>query len=527
MDKKPASAKDRFGEIVSVLSRYDLIRGITPEKLRHILEDLGPTFIKLGQIMSMRSDLIPDEYCTELTKLRTEVKQMSYEEVLSVIEAEYALPWDSVFKSICETPLGSASIAQVHSAVLKNGSNVVIKVQRLDIYQTMEQDIRLMHRASGIVKIITKTGKAIDFNAVIDEMWAVTKQEMDFLIEAGNIREFTDNNENVKYVSFPAVEWELTTSKLLVMENIEGIQIDDEEKLTELGYDRREIAEKLAANYIKQVLEDGYFHADPHPGNIRIRGGKIVWLDLGMIGKLSNRDRNLFKRALTTITTNDIYELKDVVLAIGLHSGKINHNQLYNDIEGMLSKYASLDLGSINVGRFILDMVSMADSNGITMPAGVSMLGRGILNIEGVLSGLDPDVSFIQIGSAYLSGMVFGDINLVEELKHIPIDLYSFGKKAATIPSNLTDILKMASRGQLKLNLELVGSDDPIAKINAMVNRIIICIISASALIGSSLICMTDMTPKLFGIPFLGVFGYAVSFVMSVWLIFNAMKHRH
>jgi ubiquinone biosynthesis protein len=317
-----SSPAERLKEIAAVFGRYNLIHGITPEKLRHILEDLGPTFVKLGQILSMRPDMIPEEYCRELTRLRTEVRPMDFGEVTEILSREFGEDYLNIFSSVDPTPLGSASIAQVHAAFLRDGRKVALKIQRPGVYERMDQDIRLLHRASVIIRIISGTGRVIDVNMVLDELWNAAKKEMDFLTEAEHIRKFSELNKAVAYVAFPKVEWKLTTPRVLCMEYVGGIQVDSVEELKREGYDLKDIAGKLVSGYVKQVLEDGFFHADPHPGNIRIRDGKITWLDLGMVGTLSARDRRLFSRAMAAVADGDVFELKAAILAVSRHGGK-------------------------------------------------------------------------------------------------------------------------------------------------------------------------------------------------------------
>ncbi len=526
MRKNNATAAARFKDIVSVLRRHDIIKGLTPKKLREILEELGPTFIKLGQIMSMRPDMIPSEYCDELTKLRTDVAPMPFAEVMDVLKSEIGEAPEKHFAHIEEEPYGSASIAQVHRARLKNGRDVVIKVQRPGIYEKMAMDLKLLRKASGIIRIIGHTGGVIDMNAVVGEMWTTAQQEMDFLLEASHIREFAECNADIQYIAFPEVEADLTTHKVLVMELIDGIQIDDEALLRENGYDLREIGEKLSANFVKQVLDDGFFHADPHPGNIRIRGGKIVWIDLGMVGRLSSRHRQLFKDAVIAAAENDVYTLKDTILQLGRCSGEVNHNRLYADVADMLGKYASMELASLDAGQFITELLRLAQTHGIMMPSGVAMLARGIMTIEGVLKKITPDTNFLQIVGTHLPGQIYSREDIKKQLRHAGRALYTFGKHSADIPGQLSDMLKMASRGQAKLNVEFVGSDGHLNRLDKTVNRLIVGILNASVVVGSSILCTTNMTPKLLGIPLLGVFGYGASFVMTVWLIARILKNK-
>ena len=282
--------RSRLSEIMQVLRRYRITKGITPVKVREILEELGPTYVKLGQILSIRTDLISSEYCKELQKLRSQVSPMPYEEVRAVLCEAYKKDPEDVFASIVKTPIGSASIAQVHEAFLKSGEHVVLKVQRRGIYGTMERDVAMMQRMLRFVPPALKG--LVDLERVISEFWSAAKEEMDFLREAANMETFSKNNENVVFVASPKLYRELTTAQVLVMEYIDGYSISDTHTLEQEGYDLVEIGEKLADNYVRQIMQDGFFHADPHPGNLRIRGGKIVWLDMGMMGRLTPRDKS-------------------------------------------------------------------------------------------------------------------------------------------------------------------------------------------------------------------------------------------
>ena len=516
----------RLKDIMKVLARYELMRGLSPVKLRQILEELGPTFIKFGQIMSMRPDMIPADYCEELSKLRADVKPMDFAQVKRVLEEEYSEPPDSFFSSVEEVPFGSASIAQVHKAQLQDGRSVVIKVQRPGIMDKMAQDVKLLHRVSGILRIVSRAGRVVDFDAVIDEMWAAAQQELNFLTEAEHIREFAELNSDVRYIAFPSVERHLTTRRVLVMEMVEGIAVDDIETLKEQGYDLKEIGAKIGANYVKQVVDDGLFHADPHPGNIRISGGKVVWIDLGMVGRLSTRHRQLFREAVVAAADNDTRALADIVIALGMSSGHVDQNRLQNDLSGMLGRYGELDLGEIDAGALMLDLLRIAEENSITMPPGVSMLARGIMTLEGVLSRIDPETNFLGIVASHAMGSPWQDFDLQSAVRRGGRALRIFSRRAADIPVQMSDVLRMAARGQTKVNFELVGSEAPLSRLDRTVNRLVVGILAGCLVIGSSILCTTDMMPQILGIPLLGVIGYTAAFVMTVWLVANILKKK-
>ncbi|MFS0782590.1 ABC1 kinase family protein [Bacillus sp. 1P06AnD] len=524
--KKEETTSLRLREIVNVLKRHEIIHGMTPEKLRLILEDLGPTYIKIGQIMSMRSDVLSQRYCDELAKLRGEVKPIPFKTVIELIEQEYGLPAEEVFPEIEEKPLGSASMAQVHRVMLRDGRKAVVKVQRPGIKETMSRDITLIRKAAKLLKLIESPIDVIDFNSVLEEMWVVSQQEMDFVLEANNCRELSVLNEGITYIAFPEMEFQLSTSKLLVMEYVNGTEINKTKKLEELGYDLHEVCIKLAANYVKQVLEDGVFHADPHPGNIWVREGKIVWLDLGMVGRLNRKDQQLLKTAVKAIVDHDVFELKNVVLSFGTSSRTVNHSRLYADIEDMLNKYSDLDLGELNLGELVREMLDLCHSHRIKAPSGITMLARGILTIEGVLRECCPDVNFMEIAINHLTATALKDFDLKQELKNNGKSLLVTAKKASEIPAQLSDVLKLMLKGQAKFNLDVTGAEEPTRQLDHMVDKMIICIISAALLIGSSLISTTNMKPQVLDIPLFGIVGFLVSCILSSFLLIGVIKKR-
>ena len=516
----------RVKEIFDVLRKNDIIHGATPEKLRKILEELGPTFIKLGQMMSMRSDILPQKYCNELISLRENVPPMDFSEIERVIAAEYGASYHKIFDSIDPNPLGSASIAQVHFAVLKDGRKVVIKVQRLHVREIMAEDIALIRKVLALMKIIGGAGDAIDFKTIVEEMWSATQQEMDFLIEASHLEEFAALNSESNDIACPKVEKSLTTSRVLVMECIEGIQIDDLPALRESGYDSHEIGRRLAANYAKQVLDDAFFHADPHPGNIRIRDGKIIWLDLGMMGRLSQRDQRLIQSVVNAILRNDAFELKNALLTSGAVKGKINHAALYSDIDEMLLRYRQMDLASIHLGTLFSELVAIANRNSLAMPKGFAMLGRGILTLEGVLAFCSPRLNFVQILADHMKGRKRKDFDASQEFIQTASRLWGALNKAADIPSGVADLLKMTVKGQTKINLGITEAAEPLNTVNKMVDKLVIGIIDAAILISSSLICTTDMTPEIFEIPIFGALGYFSALVLGIWLLYGIIKMK-
>ncbi len=522
--KEDKGSAARLREMVEVLRERDIVHGITPEKLRLILEDLGPTFVKLGQIMSMRPDFLPQEYCDELMKLQTEASPLPFSVIEKVIEQEYQRRWTRIFRSIDEEALGSASIAQVHCAVLLDGEKVVIKVQRPGVHDVMSKDIVLLKRAAGILKILGPAQDVVDFSMVLDELWAIAKQEMDFVMEANHIEEFRHANQDADFVDCPKVYRHLTTQHVLVMEYVDGIQIDDAAGLKAAGVDMRRIGERLGENYVKQIVEDGYFHADPHPGNIWVRGGKIVWLDLGMMGRLSNKDRAAIRKAIFALAQHDVFEMKAAVLSLGVPQERIDHARLYQDIDALIAQYGDLDFRSLKMGVLSRQIMNVLRSHHIAIAPGISMFCRGVMTIEGVMRLVCPEVSFVEILARSMELSFAKGFNWREEAGKAKREGYILLRKSLQLPEQISDILKMTLSGQTKVNLELTGADEPLARLNKMINKLIIALLSAALLLGSSTICTTQMTPKIMEIPFLGVLGYLAAIVLSARLLWSILR---
>ena len=509
---------ERFREIKDVLRKNQITRGVTPEKLRMILEELGPTYIKLGQIMSLHSDFLPKAYCDELLKLNSDVTPMPFDDVEDVINHSYGQDWRELFQFIEEAPLGSASIAQVHRARLKNGEEVIIKVERKGIYDTMARDIGLLHRLVKLIPLVGDFKNLVDLDMVLDELWSVAQEEMDFLKEAANMDEFSRNNASVQYVTTPKLYHEYSIGHVLVMEYIDGYSLDDVESLQNAGYDMDEIGTKFVNNFIKQVMDDGFFHADPHPGNVKIRDGKIVWIDMGMMGRLSEKDRHTMIKGIRGIALHDISMVENSVLEIGEFRGKPDRERLYQDLKKFIADYGTTSMGSLDVAATIAGLVEIMKQNRISLPHGVSMLCRGLTHIQGVLAVISPDINMMQIAVNRYTEDFLKNINWKSEFQKQARIVYRSVNKGVEIPGLVTDILKEHLEGQSVVNIDLHSSEDLTNVISAAIRNIVVGLGVAALLIASSVICTTDMTPKILGIPALGFAGYAFAMVVSIFL---------
>lgn len=519
--------RKRLREIISILSKYDVARGLTPYKLVSVIEALGPTYIKLGQILAMRQDILPPEYCKALLKLQEHVNPLPFTEVLSVLEDEYKKSPYEIYSYIDPEPLGSASIAQVHRATLKDdGTSVVLKVQRPGIYEVMAEDVVLLRRAAKIANVVSAIGQVIDFNMVIEEMWTTAQKEMDFLIEAKNAERFYIQNDDVKYVTSPVIYSKLTTSKVLVMSYIGGFDLNHKEEIAEEGYDLKEIAVKLCYNYISQILDYGFFQADPHQGNVKIVDKKIAWIDMGMMGTLTGKDRKLLSQALEAVATGNVESLKSAFLMLGNVKGKIDHTELYLEISDMLDTYGSMELQDIDIAVFLEQILSICGKHHISMPEGITMLARGMIVIEGVILELAPDVAPVQIFLEYVTNKQVRDFNMKSELEHLGRQAVAAGEAMAEIPVSLQELLSLFRKGQFKMNIAVTGSEEPLSQLSQMVNKIVMCIILAALIIGSSFIATTNTEPKFLGIPLLGFLGFALSGILGFIIVIQMYRQQ-
>ena len=463
--------------------------------------------------------------CDELMKLCSDVDPMPFAEVEEVLREAFGCPWQEEFQEIQEKPLGSASIAQVHRAVLKTGEEVVIKVQRKGIYEIMARDIGLMKKAVKLLPPVS-IKEAVDLNLVLEELWRVTQEEMNFLTEAANMEEFARRNKDIAYVRTPVLYKEFTTHHVLVMEYIEGYPIDEKEVLEKEGYDLEEIGTKLVDHYIKQVMDDGFFHADPHPGNVHISDGKIVWIDMGMMGRLSDRDRELISDAIQGIAINDIGMIQDAVLALGEFRGKPDQSKLYEDISSLMIKYGKLDMGNIDVAEAMQDLMEVMKTNRISMPHGLTMLARGLTQMEGVLAEICPQINMVEIASARIKGDFLRNFNWKKELKSGGKNLYRAIHKTIEIPSLAADALQGYMKGQTRVNLDLHVSKDLAELLRRLVRNIVMGLWVMALLISSSIICTTNMKPKLWGIPAIGAIGYLMAFVIVMYVFIKHFLSR-
>lgn len=512
----------RLWQIARIANQFDVIHGLTPVKMRLMLEALGPTFVKVGQILSMRSEILPQAFCDELAKLRADADPMPYQTVLETLSSEYGRPIGEIFKHIDPTPLGSASLAQVHRATLLTGEDVAVKVQRPGVRETMAQDVSIMRSIARLATRVMPSAQVVDLGGVVEELWDTFESETDFLVEARNLAEFKRFCQPYVYMDCPKPYMDLCTEHVVVMDYVEGISVSHPEQLIAAGYDLKEIGTKLVDNYATQVLDDGFFHADPHPGNIIIAGGQIVLIDLGMTGRLNAKTRSVLKQMIFAVAKQDSPALADGLLRFaGTESDASDYPALLADLDTIVAEYGTVDLKDLDLASFVTALTQLAQRHGIEVPSTVTTVARALVTLEGLLDEFIPDVNMIEIISEHIATSKPLDRAAADEVKSLGVEAHAalHGLLGALCETKVA--ARMLTRGQLRVNMELAGAEEPMRMLSEMVNRLTMALIVVGLYVGSSIVYFAGVPPIVFGIPVVGFMGYVVAFVLSVWIVFD------
>ena len=517
--------KHRSAEMIAIFARHNFYaNGFTPQELRTTLEDLGPTYVKMGQIMSSRVDLLPPVYCKELEKLRENVKPLDPAVAKAVIEQETGKRIDEIYTEFQDEPLGSASIAQVHYGVLKDGTRVVTKVQRPLIADMMRKDFVLLGRLVDLVNIVEEDSdeQVIDFKSVIEQLEQVTKAELDFRIEAENTRLFKKECINdEERISCPTVIDDLTTERVFTMTYIDGCSIDDTEKLLAEGCDLSEIGGVIVDSYLHQILDVGTFHGDPHQGNILVSHGKPYWIDFGMIGHITDKDIDLIQTAVKGMLIQDANVLVNAVMGMGAASEKTDRTKLTHDAEGFIEKYMNAkSVSDINMTEVFDEMMSLAAKNHVSMPGRFTMLARSITTMEGVIEQLCPDLNIFNMLYAKMKERRWQNANIKRELYEKGKELFNAGKKTARIPILASEALDAMVKGKTKVGFELTGYEEPLNRISHFLRYTVLTLVASVLFIGSCILCTTSFKPLLpNGVPLLAVAGIIFSIALAIFSI--------
>ncbi|BDR53793.1 ABC transporter [Bombiscardovia nodaiensis] len=520
----------RLRQIGRIAAHFDVLHGLTPVTMRLMFEALGPTFVKMGQILSMRSEILPEAFCRELSKLRADADPIPYSTVMDALAQEYDRPLDEIFASIDSTPLGSASLAQVHRARLVTGEDVAVKVQRPGVRETMVQDIDIMRSfVKWADRLMGSRAQVVDIKGVVEELWQTFQTETNFADEAKNLAVFREFCRQYKYITCPKPYPQYCTEHVVVMEYVDGISVSHPGQLVKAGYDLGEIGTKLVDNYATQILDAGFFHADPHPGNIIVRGGKIVLIDLGMVGRLDGKTRSVLKDMIFAVGKEDSPALAEGLLRFTgtSETRPDDYSSLLSDLDSIVQEYGKVDLADLNIGEYISSVMLLAQRHHIKVPSSVTMVARCLVTLEGLLDEFLPDANMVEI----ISKHVTSSTNLPDQLKQgskklgVETDKAVHGLLEALAESRTAT--RMLTRGQLRTNMQIVGSEEPLRQLSDMVNRLAMALIVVGLYVGSSIVYFARIKPFFFGIPWVSLLGYVVAFVLSAWIVLDIIiKNR-
>lgn len=520
------SRMNRLSQIMGLVRKHHVYEGVSPIQLRNFLIDLGPSFIKIGQILSLRSEILPQAYCDALADLQMDCDPMSFEDTLDTLKSVYGSRFDTIFRAIDPKPLGSASLAQVHKAELVTGDVVAVKVQRPGVRATMAQDIDVMRSIVKHASRFMKDNQMLDLRDVVEELWVTFLEETDFTKEANNLKEFAELNKDVVYIACPEPYLEYCTEAVLVMEYMEGTSIRNTQKLQEMGYDLDEIGLKVMDNYATQILEHGFFHADPHPGNMFIKDGKIVYLDLGIMGRLSANERLAFGKIIESVGSQNSSDLKDALISFSIDHdlGAIDHARLLAELDNVLESYSTTDVVDIDIGALLNDIMALTRQCKVTLPASVTAVSRGIVTIEGSLIDCLAHANIIGIIEGHLMRSKDTQQELEKRIKNLALSLDTSARSLMKAAEYSGETFRMLSRGQLKVNMEMLGSTEPLRKLSRIVNRLAMSFVIAGLLVSGSLIISVDM-PRVFGMPVLTFIEYISAFFLFIWMAWDMFRN--
>ncbi|MBC7331378.1 MAG: AarF/ABC1/UbiB kinase family protein [Synergistetes bacterium] len=460
-----------FGYVVERVGLSQLFRGKRefvayprlsgPERVRKMLEELGPTFVKLGQILSVRPDLIPLEYALEFRKLQDKVSPLPFEHLKVEAERELKRPLEEIFEWVDPSPIASASIAQVHKAKLKEKDNlVVLKIQRPNIRRIIETDLDIMYHLATLVKKHLSEELAFDPEEVVDEFAKAIRKELDFDNERRNIRRFARFYGDEPYLLIPNVYDELSTSKLLVMDYIDGVKPESREALLQHGLDPDEVVRRGALLIFRQIFVVGFFHSDPHPGNILVlKDGRLAFLDFGQMGRIHEELAERLYEVLSAFLRKDTDAIIDVLIEIGVMRG-VPSSGLKTALRDFIEDYYDLPLGEIRIGELIDEMNEIALRYGLRLPKELVLLSKAITTLEGLGANLSPNFNFLDA--------VRGELIDVYRRRYSPLRISSFWKHGLRefdrallkVPHALNSLLKVLESGKIAVKLESEGRDE-------------------------------------------------------------------
>ena len=499
-----------------------------PQRLRLALEELGPTFIKLGQILSTRPDLIPPAYIAELVKLQDTVPPEPWEPVRAQIEAELDAPLEELFATFDPIPIAAASLAQVHAATLSDGSEVVVKVQRPGIEATIETDLEIIFDLARLLQARTPLGDIYDLPEIAEDFATTLRAELDFYREGRNADRFRANFAGELYLYIPQVYWDYTTRRVLVLERIGGIKVDDVEALDSVGYDRHRVALLAARMIAKEILEDGFFHADPHPGNFVVMPGEVIGaMDFGMVGYLGQRERADLIRLYIVAMQQDEEGIVDQLIRMGAAAGRVDRAGLQRDVTRLLRKYYGLPLKEIRAQEVVEEVMPIAFRHHLHLPSEYWLLGKTLGMMEGVGLKLDPGFDIFAVSKPYVRRFMWRQFSPRTLGEKALRGGQEWGDLVLTMPRRLSHLLDDMEAGNLSVNLRLPEVPGLMARLDRIANRLSISILLAALIMGLATLVPAFNLAEQWGLVIVLILvSFAGASLLGLWLIFSIWRSR-
>lgn len=495
------------------------------QRIRLALEELGPTFIKLGQVLSTRPFLIPPDLLLELTKLQDQVAPFPFDEAKKIVEQAFRRPLSNIFSEFEQRPIASASLSQVHRAVLKDGTEVAVKVQRPGIKSIIEADMGFLKVMADLAVRHVPESRQYDPQGLVEELAKTTRQELDFVNEGQNIEIFRANFADCSEVVIPKVFWELTTPLILTAQFIHATKVSDLTGLKSKGLDPKIIAQRGADLVCRQIFDFGFFHADPHPGNILILDGNVIApLDFGMVGTLTETQLEELSDILAAFVEGDAKKIVRVFLENEIVDEKVNLHRLEIDICGMVQKIKRQPLGRLNMKDLFWESYGIFKRYDMKARAELMLLSKAMVTYEELARSLDPDFQMAEVVKPYVSKLIKRRFAPGQFVKETASGLSDLRKLARDLPFEVKRILQKSRKGEMTFEMRHKDLDKLMLEIDRSSNQISFALITAAIIVGSSLIIRSEIGYKIFGFPVLGLLGFLFAGILGAGLVIAILR---
>ena len=514
-----AQTTERFKEIFAIVKKHDVKSGLTPEKTVALLQDLGTTFVKLGQIASTHPDVLPSEYCEALGALRTQALPMDFETVKQQVESELGKPLDELFESFDEKAVGSASVAQVHRATLPDGTVVAVKVQRPGVVEKVTSDLAIMERLVDLYELVDRGEGGLSVKELVAELVKTSTEELDFGNEAANLDRFYANNEPRENVTSPKCYRDYSTAAILTEDFVNAPCVEDIASL-ELSDDEREaLAYLVAHNYMQQIMDDGFYHADPHAGNVLLpEEGGIEWIDFGMMGTMTSSQRDTVEELISALVKGNAYGLKRAVLKIATPTRPVDHAALLEMCERMTDQFINVDLESFDTGALMTTMTQSLQESGFDVDPFLVSLGRGLVTLEGTIHLISPKLNIMQVLYDYLRSSF--DLDRVKQKAMRMMGQSIESAEAMTaLPTKAVETLDMVQKGQARIGMELSSNEKFSRDLRAAGGLVALALVAMGLIIGACSIDASASAWQIGGVSAFGAFGLVAGVVIAIYII--------